>query len=58
MEQKAEMKKRGVRSPDESDSLCLTFAVPGSYYVNKRSKILDKLADNFNQILAAKDYLR
>lgn len=58
MEQKAEMKKRGVRSPDESDSLCLTFAMPGSYYVNKRSKILDKLADSFNKHLAAKDYLR
>lgn len=58
MEQKADMKRRGVRSSDCSDSLCLTFAMPGSYYVNKRSKILDKLADNFNQRLAAKDYLR
>ena len=58
MEQKAEMKKRGVRSPDESDSLCLTFAMPESAYENKRSKVLDKLADSFNKHLAAKDYLR
>lgn len=28
MEQKAEMKKRGIRSCDEADSLCLTFAIP------------------------------
>lgn len=30
MEQKAEMKKRGIRSPDSADSLCLTFALPVS----------------------------
>jgi hypothetical protein len=30
MEQKAEMKKRGVRSSDLADSLCLTFAYPAS----------------------------
>jgi len=30
MEQKAEMKKRGVRSSDLADSLCLTFAYPVS----------------------------
>jgi hypothetical protein len=28
MEQKAEMKKRGIRSPDEADALALTFALP------------------------------
>lgn len=28
MEQKAEMKKRGIRSPDGADSFCLTFAIP------------------------------
>lgn len=28
MEQKAEMKKRGIRSSDLADSLCLTFAYP------------------------------
>jgi hypothetical protein len=30
MEQKVEMKKRGVRSSDLADSLCLTFALPSS----------------------------
>ena len=34
MEQKAEMKKRGVRSPDESDALCLTFALPVSAFAS------------------------
>lgn len=28
MEKKADMKKRGVRSPDEADALALTFALP------------------------------
>ena len=28
--QKVEMKKRGVRSSDTSDALCLTFALPAS----------------------------
>lgn len=30
MEQKVEMKKRGIRSSDLADSLCLTFALPQS----------------------------
>lgn len=30
MEQKVEMKKRGIRSSDLADSLCLTFAYPSS----------------------------
>lgn len=30
MESKDEMKKRGVRSPDESDALALTFALPAA----------------------------
>jgi len=28
MESKADMKSRGVRSSDEADALCLTFAMP------------------------------
>lgn len=28
MERKKEMKKRGIRSPDKADGLCLTFAAP------------------------------
>jgi hypothetical protein len=30
MERKEDMKKRGVRSSDEADALCLTFALPVS----------------------------
>ena len=28
MERKEDMKKRGIRSPDSADALCLTFAYP------------------------------
>jgi hypothetical protein len=38
MEQKAEMKKRGIRSPDGADSLCLTFAVPQTQLENRSTK--------------------
>lgn len=58
MEQKAEMKKRGVRSPDESDSLCLTFAMPISAYSGRQSRVLDKLANSFSQRAAAKQNMR
>lgn len=34
MEQKAEMKKRGIRSSDLADSLCLTFAYPQTALVD------------------------
>ncbi len=34
MEQKAEMKKRGIRSPDCADALCLTYAYPASAFTN------------------------
>ena len=57
MEQKAEMKKRGVRSPDESDSLCLTFAQP-LLHEKGRNKILDALGTSFDKQLTARDYLR
>ena len=43
MEQKAEMKKRGIRSPDEADALCLTFALPENS-INSDGKS-DKIAD-------------
>lgn len=42
MEQKAEMKKRGIRSPDEADALTLTFALPdNALQINENS---DKIA--------------
>jgi hypothetical protein len=35
MEQKSEMKKRGIRSPDEADALALTFSRPVAPKVRK-----------------------
>lgn len=57
MEQKAEMKKRGVRSPDEADALMLTFALPNSAFKNDRNKVLNALSTNFEKQMAARDYL-
>ena len=42
MEQKSEMKKRGIRSPDEADALTLTFAIPYSMLENDKKN--DKIA--------------
>ena len=60
MEQKAEMKKRGVRSPDESDSLCLTFAIPPASLeiASKQSEITKSIAQDLNRHMAAKRSLR
>lgn len=57
MEQKADMKRRGVRSSDLSDALCLTFSMPVAT-TSKNSRVLDKLANSFGEKLAAKQYLR
>lgn len=57
MEQKAEMKKRGIRSPDSADALCLTFGVPLSsldYNVTK-SKITATLFNHEQSILKAQE---
>lgn len=56
MEKKEDMKKRGIRSPDESDALCLTFAMPVTAYrqqPNPSSPILKSLAADFNTKLTA-----
>lgn len=42
MERKEDMKKRGVRSSDEADALCLTFALPVSAYVEVGKKDKEK----------------
>lgn len=44
MESKQEMKKRGVRSPDEGDALALTFALPNSALLKSRQKEYDDLS--------------
>ena len=55
MESKEDMKKRGIRSSDEADALCLTFAVPPSAYeINKStSSITKQLASNMRSQIAA-----
>lgn len=54
MESKEEMKKRGVRSSDEADALCLTFALPATALQPKhQDEVLDMLNDNFNARLKA-----
>lgn len=57
MEQKADMKKRGVRSSDLADALIMTFAMPVST-INKSSRVLDKIADSLSRRSVAKEYLR
>ncbi len=57
MESKEDMKRRGVRSPDEADALCLTFALPNSALsasINKQQDaILNSLVNNFEARQAA-----
>jgi hypothetical protein len=51
MEKKEDMKKRGVRSCDEADSLGLTFAMPVSHLMMQEtptSSIVRTLASDFN----------
>lgn len=56
MEKKEDMKRRGIRSPDESDSLCLTFALPASALneSSKKSPVLDRMAERFTKQLRAR----
>jgi len=56
MEKKEDMKKRGIRSSDEADALCLTFAYPVTAFreqPNPNAPILKSLAQDFNTKLTA-----
>lgn len=56
MEKKEDMKKRGVRSPDEGDALALTFAMPNKAFQQEEDRsapVLKKLAQDFNSKLIA-----
>ena len=59
MEQKAEMKKRGIRSCDTSDALCLTFALPDSalHDSHTNSKIASKVLSSQKSALKARSNL-
>lgn len=54
MEKKEDMKKRGIRSPDEGDALALTFALPDLAMLEQKKKtyanIGKKLVGTFNHI--------
>jgi hypothetical protein len=55
MEKKEEMKRRGIRSPDEGEALCLTFALPiTALDARKSSDAVKSLASDFNSKLIAK----
>lgn len=56
IEQKKMMKKRGLRSPDESDALCLTFALPfGAIKTNDNSEeIARSIMQGSNNIMRAR----
>ncbi len=51
MESKDDMKKRGIRSPDEADALSLTFYYPDTAKIlqnqSKKDKIVRKLAQDY-----------
>lgn len=55
IESKEDAKKRSVRSPDEADALCLTFAAPTSSFEieHKNNMVTKKLANNLKQQLNA-----
>lgn len=59
LEKKEEMKKRGIRSPDEADALSLTFCYPESALIamiNKRSnETASRIAAQYKKVQRIKD---
>ena len=49
MERKEDMKKRGVRSPDEADALALTFYLPAAAIVDQKDYAVLNIQKSFNQ---------
>jgi hypothetical protein len=49
MERKEDMKKRGVRSPDEADALALTFYLPSTALFKREKRATDALAAAHSQ---------
>lgn len=54
LEKKEDMKKRGIRSPDEADACALTFALPESayreIYKEKDKRIAQRVTSTFSKI--------
>ena len=59
MEKKEEMKKRGIRSSDTADALCLTFSLPINQIANssKTSQTAGKIMGKQRTLLTAKGQL-
>jgi hypothetical protein len=58
LERKEDMKKRGIRSPDEADALALTFAYPDSALIDHRDKVYNDMARNVMSTANKVDRLR
>ena len=54
LEKKEDMKKRGIRSPDEADALALTFALPLIALENAKDKsyedVANKIMSHYNRV--------
>jgi len=59
LERKEDMKKRGIRSPDEADCCTLTFALPPSVYRDitneKSNKLANRISANFTNVMRLKE---
>jgi hypothetical protein len=59
LEKKEDMKKRGIRSPDEADACTLTFALPESAYreiiKEKDKKVAQRITSSFARTQQIKD---
>ena len=58
LEKKEDMKKRGLRSPDEAEALALTFALPDQAIIEQRKKTYANIAKSMQQSSNAFDRIR
>jgi hypothetical protein len=58
LERKEDMKKRGIRSPDEGDALALTFAMPDMALAAKQDIEIDRIARDFGAHFGRMDRLK
>lgn len=58
LERKEDMKKRGVRSPDEAEALALTFALPDSALIKQQDNAMSNIARDFGAHFGRIDRLR
>ncbi|HEX4373924.1 MAG TPA: hypothetical protein VHZ50_11530, partial [Puia sp.] len=58
LERKEDMKKRGIRSPDEADALALTFACPDTAFRETKAKHYNNVAKTLNSTANRIDRLK